>query len=155
MDKFCLLVRITHRIVSFGHLNLKEEAVLCLLYPLFKLICAQIFNKFIRVLIGLHMDNLSGNACSSQHRNCPHCSLYTCTITVVGQKHLIRITPDQIGLLLGKCRSKRGNCIGKTGLMQSDHIHISLTQDHIVSLTPLGIIESKQVPAFVKDLCLR
>ena len=84
MDEFRLLLRITHGIILLDDLDFEEKAVLCFLHALFKFLRSKILNKLIRILIGFHVDHLSGDPRPAQHRDCTHRRLDPGTVTVVG-----------------------------------------------------------------------
>ena len=99
--------------------------------PLLESLCSKRLDKFIRILVRLHMQHPSRNPCRLQKRNRPQRRLHTCFITVIRQNHLIRIPFQDRRMLARQCRAKRSHRIGKARLMQGNDIHVALTDNQI------------------------
>ena len=87
--------------------NLKEKAVFRLVHPLLEGLGTQRLDKFVRVLIRVHMKNPRGYPRRFQHRNRPKRRLDAGSVAVVGQDDLIRITLQKAGMLRRQGGSQR------------------------------------------------
>ena len=142
-------------ILPLQDLQGEHKPVLCPLDPLLKFLRPQVLDKFIRIFIGIHPDNLCRDSCFSQDRNCPERCLRPCLIAVIGQVHLLDITPDQGSMPRGQRGTQGSHRIGKAGLMHRNHIHIAFTEQKIGLPRGPGTVQPVQIPAFVKNGGLR
>ena len=144
-----LLLRILHMELTLQDPDLKEKAVLRLADALFKRLTSQRFHKFIRILVGLHIDDSTGQSSLPQNADAPQRRLDSGTVAVVGQQHIVCIPPKR---RLLRCESSPQGChrLPEARLMHGDHIHITLAENDVGAPGPSGIIEPVQIPPLVK-----
>ena len=123
--------RIRLFIIFLQYGDFKHKTALRCINSFLKGLYPKIFDKFIRIFIGVHMDHPHIDTGRFQDRNRSEGRFLSCTITVIGQTDFLSIPFQQNTVLHGKGRTKRSHRIGETCLMHSDHIHISFTDNHI------------------------
>ena len=140
-----------HIIIPFQNFKTEHKSIPCLLNPFFKGFCTEIFNKFIWIFIRFHPNDLRRNPNFTQNRSCPQSCFRSCLVTVICQVDFIDIPFDKRCMSWCQGCSKWRYCIGKSRLMQGNHIHIALTKQKIRLSRLSCTIQSIQVPAFVKN----
>ena len=99
------------------------------------------------------MENAGGNS----HLTEPVDRLLGCllsgAVAVVGDDHFLGKSGELSGVFRRDRRSQRRHHIGKAGLVDRDHVHISFRQNHDRGRTVLGEIEGEQIAALVEHRC--
>ena len=148
-------IRVFQIIVPFQNPQFKEKAVFGLLDTLLKSFRAIRLNELVRVFGRRHVNDLSPQTAFPQNADCTKRRVHTRTVAVIRQQYLLCISVDQPRLPLGKRSAQRRHRLSETGLMQGNHIHIALTQNHIVSPGCARKIQPVQITALVKNRRLR
>ena len=123
--------------------------------PLLKGFLAECLHELIRVLIRLHIDDTASQPGIPQNPYAAQRRLDSCTIAVIGEQDIPRISAEQVCLLWRERCSQRRNRLCEARLMHGNDIHIALTDDNIPASRRPREIQSVQVPTLVKYRCLR
>ena len=74
-----------------------------------------------------------------------------CLVRIVNQVHLLCVTAQKCGVLLGQAGAKRRHGAVKAVLVQGNGIHIPLHQNQVAQLAFLCQIQGEEVLPFIKD----
>ena len=86
-----LAVRVVQIIGLLHDTDFKQETVFRIINPILEFLFAEVLDKLVRILVGTHVDNLTGKPRLLQNTDTAESCLYTGAVTVVSQKHLVRV----------------------------------------------------------------